>query len=240
MLWLIIMVLLILWLLGYGYAVGGVLIHLVLGCAFLLLLIMLLKWDPTPVLLDKLFHRRKRGIVRFFNPDRGFGFIERKHGRDVFFLVGDADARIGLQQGAEVEFDLDGNRLAATAKLILPVRQQQIAPPFILSISRNPRLLAARSDALALAGYTVASLMEPNEAAILASQQPFDAIVVGHSVEHELRENLIRTLRDLRPYIPIVFVYTEPDKAEEVLADASVNVTVSSTPLVTELDRRLR
>ncbi len=112
--------------------------------------------------------------------------------------------------------------------------------PRILSISRNPRLLALRNDALALAGYAVAAPREPDEAVSLAAQQPFDAVVIGHSVEHEKRENLIRTLRDLRPYMPIVFVYTEPEKAQEPLADASVDVTSGPTPLVSELDKRLR
>ncbi len=111
--------------------------------------------------------------------------------------------------------------------------------PRILSISRNPRLLASRNDALALAGYTVAVPREPTEAVLLASQQDFDAVVVGHSVEGETRKSLIRRLRDLRPYTPIVFVYAEPEKMEEPLADASVDVTTGPTPLVNELDKRL-
>ncbi len=112
--------------------------------------------------------------------------------------------------------------------------------PRILSISRNRRLLALRNDALALAGYSVAVPKEPNEAVVLVSQQAFDAVVVGHSVEHETRHGLIRRLRDLRPQTPIVFVYTEPENVEEPLADVSVDVTKGPTPLVTELDRRLR
>ncbi len=111
--------------------------------------------------------------------------------------------------------------------------------PRILSISRNPRLLALRNDALALAGYAVASPREPSEAAILASQQSFDAVVVGHSVEREIREGLIRSLRHVKPDVPIVFVYTD-QKIEEPLADASVDVSNGPAPLVTALDQRLR
>ncbi len=112
--------------------------------------------------------------------------------------------------------------------------------PRILSISRNPRLLALRNDALALAGYAVAAPREPDEAVTLVAQQPFDAVVVGHSVEHEKRENLIHTLRDLHPYMPIIFVYMEPETVQEPLADASVDVTDGPTPLVSELNKRLR
>lgn len=112
--------------------------------------------------------------------------------------------------------------------------------PRILSISRNPSLLAMRNDTLALAGYAVASPKEPTEAVLLASQQPFDAVVVGHSVERETRKSLITTLRNLRPFMPIVFVYTEPERVEEPLADVSVDVTNGSVPLVSALDEWLR
>ncbi len=71
--------------------------------------------------------------------------------------------------------------------------------PRILSISRNQRLLALRNDALALAGYKVASPREPNEAVLLLSQERFDAVVVGHSVEPEIRRILIPAVRNLRP-----------------------------------------
>jgi DNA-binding response OmpR family regulator len=112
--------------------------------------------------------------------------------------------------------------------------------PKILSISRNPTLLALRNDALALAGYSVAVPREPREAVLLAAQQPFDAVVIGHSVEHETREGLIRALRNLRPHTPVVFVYRDPESVEEPLADVSVDVTADTTPLLRALDQRLR
>ncbi len=108
----------------------------------------------------------------------------------------------------------------------------------ILVISRNPRLLALRSDALGLAGYAVAAPSEPRDAVLLASKQSFDAIIIGHSVERDAREGLIHTLRDLHPNVPIVFVY-ENQKVEEPLADASVDVTHGPTALLDTLDRRL-
>ncbi len=111
--------------------------------------------------------------------------------------------------------------------------------PRILSISRNPRLLALRNDALALSGYAVVSPREPNDAVLLASQQTFDAVVIGHSVEQETREALIRSLRELRPDFPILFAYTEPAMPEP-LADVSVDVAHGPMPLLTALNKRLR
>ncbi len=111
--------------------------------------------------------------------------------------------------------------------------------PRILSISRNPGLLASRTDALALAGHTGAVPREPREAVFLALLHSFDAVVVGHSVEPETREHLIRRLRDLKPGAPIIFVYKD-QKVEEPLADVSVDVTDGPVPLVTALDKRLR
>jgi len=112
--------------------------------------------------------------------------------------------------------------------------------PRILSISRNRSLLARRSDALALAGYTVASPKEPDDSVLLFSQQTFDAIIIGHSVERETRRVLIAGIRNRRATIPIVFVFTAPDTGEEPLADLSIDITAGPMPLVRALDSRLR
>jgi hypothetical protein len=112
--------------------------------------------------------------------------------------------------------------------------------PRILSISRNRSLLARRSDALALAGSTVASPYEPDDSVLLFSQQSFDAVVIGHSVEPEIRKVLIAGIRDRRATIPIVFVYTTPDTGEEPLADLSIDITAGPMSLVRALDSRLR
>ncbi len=111
--------------------------------------------------------------------------------------------------------------------------------PRILSISRNPRLLALRNDALALAGYSVASPRQPNEALPLMAQQSFDAVIIGHSVEPEIRRVLIPAVRRLRPEIPIVFVYAAPEIHEERLADFSIDITAGPTSLLRALEERL-
>ncbi len=131
MFWLSVMVLLVLWLLGYGYGLGGSLIHLLLAAVFALLLFALLKSDPIPAPIAKLFQKRARGTIRIFNPKKGVGFIEQKHGCDVFFFVGDTDARerAALHEGAKVEFDLERHSFAARAKRILLVEQQDREQP---------------------------------------------------------------------------------------------------------------
>jgi DNA-binding response OmpR family regulator len=112
--------------------------------------------------------------------------------------------------------------------------------PRILSVSRNPRLLVTRNDALALAGYGVASPKELDDAVILFSQQQFDAVIIGDSVEDGTRKSLITAIRDKRPDTPIVFAHAgDSDTREEPLADMSVDVTADSTPLMVALTKLL-
>ena len=108
--------------------------------------------------------------------------------------------------------------------------------PRILSVSRNPRLLVTRNDALALAGYGVTSPKEPDDALILFSQETFDAVIIGDSVEHETRQSLITAIRDRRPDMPIVFAHAgDTDTREEPLADVSIDVTADAMQLVVAL-----
>ncbi len=110
--------------------------------------------------------------------------------------------------------------------------------PRILSISRNPRLLAVRNDALALAGYSVACPRQPNEAILLVAKENFDGVVIGHSVEPEIRRALIPAIRNLQPHVPILFVYAPPDTGEP-LAEVSVDITFGPMPLIEALQQRV-
>ena len=49
------------------------------------------------------------GKVKWFNPEKGFGFIEREGGDDVFvhFSAIQADGYKSLVEGQMVEFDLE-------------------------------------------------------------------------------------------------------------------------------------
>jgi len=44
-----------------------------------------------------------KGKVKWFNPDKGFGFIERTDGEDLFVHINDVKSP-SLQEGDSVEF----------------------------------------------------------------------------------------------------------------------------------------
>ncbi len=55
----------------------------------------------------------EQGTVKWFNADKGFGFIEREDGDDVFvhFSAIQSDGFKSLEEGQKVTFDVEqGNR----------------------------------------------------------------------------------------------------------------------------------
>jgi hypothetical protein len=109
----------------------------------------------------------------------------------------------------------------------------------ILSTSRNTRLLLARNDTLALAGFRVVSPRTPEEAPYLALEKKVDAVLIGHSIEQNDRRILIEALRRTAPDSLIFFVYAAPERSGEPLADVSLDVTSGTGPLIKELQKRL-
>ena len=109
----------------------------------------------------------------------------------------------------------------------------------VLSISRNVRLLLSRNNVLATAGFSVISLINPEEAPVFAAQQQIDAVVIGHSVSSAVRKSLITVLRHLCPSCVVCFVYAASRATEEPLADVSLDVTSGSEPLLMALQERL-
>jgi CspA family cold shock protein len=59
-----------------------------------------------------------QGKVKFFNQDRGFGFIAREGGEDVFVHVSNVqgDGPQTLAEGQSVEFDLGQGRKSEEAR----------------------------------------------------------------------------------------------------------------------------
>ncbi len=52
---------------------------------------------------------REKGTVKWFNEAKGYGFIQRSNGSDVFvhFSAIQGDGYRTLEEGAEVEFELE-------------------------------------------------------------------------------------------------------------------------------------
>jgi hypothetical protein len=108
----------------------------------------------------------------------------------------------------------------------------------VLTLSRNTRLLMTRNDTLALAGFRVISPRIPEEAPFLAQQQKVDAVIIGHSVEPEVRAPVIEAVRQICPECFVLFVYTGSPQSEP-LADVSIDVGESNEPLLRWLETRL-
>ena len=59
----------------------------------------------------------KNGVVKWFDPKKGFGFVVNKEGHDVFVhytsIIGDEESFRCLRSGQEVEYEevQNGNRL---------------------------------------------------------------------------------------------------------------------------------
>jgi len=46
-----------------------------------------------------------KGKVKWFNTRKGFGFIEKEDGNDIFVHMNDIEEGVSLNEGDEVEFE---------------------------------------------------------------------------------------------------------------------------------------
>ncbi len=66
---------------------------------------------------------RERGIVKWFNAAKGFGFIQRATGEDVFvhFSAIQSGGYRSLDEGAQVEFEVTNGPKGLQASNVSPV-----------------------------------------------------------------------------------------------------------------------
>jgi DNA-binding response OmpR family regulator len=110
----------------------------------------------------------------------------------------------------------------------------------ILSISNNVALLITRNDSLAVAGYSVSSPRQPEDAPLLFRKEHFDAVLIGDSVPPPVRKQVIEELHEHDDSVPIIYVYADPQRNVEPHADLCVDVTRDPEELLKALDSAMR
>ncbi len=67
--------------------------------------------------------KRKTGSVRWFNPSKGYGFIEYEEDKEVFvhYSAIVMDGHKDLKQGQMVEFEIETGPKGEQAAMVIPV-----------------------------------------------------------------------------------------------------------------------
>jgi CspA family cold shock protein len=71
--------------------------------------------------------RVMKGKVKWFNADRGYGFITRANGPDVFvhYTAIQTEGVRSLEEGEEVEFEIEEGRKGPQAASVILVRERR-------------------------------------------------------------------------------------------------------------------
>lgn len=112
----------------------------------------------------------KRGVVKWFNDAKGFGFIEHESGKDVFvhYSVIESDGFKTLKDGEEVEYELKegekGLHAARVLRVNAPPRPSKIAeaPTELLGANGHAGMIAPKleSGSVPLSSKTSAEMLE--------------------------------------------------------------------------------
>jgi len=100
-------------------------------------------------------------------------------------------------------------------------------------------LLLTRNDLLAVAGYSVASPRRPEDAPTLFAADRFDAVLIGDSVPPRVRKELIEFFR-AESDVPIIYVFVDPRRPDEPLADECVDVSGDPQPLLRAIEYHIK
>ena len=101
----------------------------------------------------------------------------------------------------------------------------------ILSVSRERSILLSRNGALAIAGFSVSSPRNPEEAIHILRSAKIDVIVLGHSIPKTERMALAAQFRSVKPGVPII-VLLEGKPEEGETADAFVPLRAGPEVLI--------
>lgn len=101
----------------------------------------------------------------------------------------------------------------------------------ILSVSRDRSILLSRNDALAIAGFSVSSPKQPEEAVHILLTTDIDVIVLGHSIPKSERMMLSEQFREVKPGVPIIVLFDHRPEPNEA-ADAFVPVSAGPEVLI--------
>ena len=71
--------------------------------------------------------RVMRGKVNWFDADKGYGFITRANGPDVFvhYSAIQTEGVNSLEEGEEVDFEIEESRKGPQAARVIPVRDRR-------------------------------------------------------------------------------------------------------------------
>ena len=80
-------------------------------------------WESNAIRQLKRIHMKEKGTVKWFNAAKGYGFIQRENGEDVFvhFSAIQSEGYRSLEEGSKVEFEVTRGPKGLQAANVSPV-----------------------------------------------------------------------------------------------------------------------
>ena len=154
---------------------------------------------------------KEKGTVKWFNAAKGYGFIQRENGEDVFvhFSAIQSEGYRSLDEGSTVEFEVTKGPKgpASGERHRRPEREQRMGPASRSPMSRSPvepgpeEGLMSKEDNIEVTGV----VLEKFPSGLFSVQLEHDRVVLAH-LAGRLRRNRIRVLAgdrvtmELSPY----------------------------------------